>query len=46
MSAPQDEENIHYSSGIPSKTISEYEVLNNFNTFTKLKNYLTNNETT
>ena len=30
MSAPQDEENIHYSSGIPSKTISEYEVLNNF----------------
>ena len=40
MSAPQDEKNIHYSSGIPSKTTSEYEVLNNFNTFTKLKNYI------
>ena len=40
MSAPQDEKDIHYSSGIPSKTISEYEVLNNFNTFTKLKNYI------
>jgi ribonucleoside-diphosphate reductase alpha chain len=40
MSAPQDEKDIHYSSGIPSKNISEYEILNNFNTFTKLKNYI------
>lgn len=40
MSAPQDEEKIHYSSGIPSKDISEYELLNNFSSFTKLKNYI------
>ena len=40
MSAPQDEEKIHYSSGIPSKDISQYELLNNFSSFTKLKNYI------
>ncbi len=40
MTAPQDEENTHYSSGIPSKNISEYEEMENFTSFTKLKNWV------
>ena len=30
MDAIQDEEEIHYSSGIPSKNINDYELLNSF----------------
>ena len=40
MSAPQDEEGTHYSSGIPSKQNKNYEILKTFTSFTKLKNWL------
>ena len=40
MSAPQDEEEIHYSSGIPSKNPADYEILKTFSSFTKMKNWI------
>ena len=40
MSAPQDEEEIHYSTGIPSKDPADYELLKTFSSFTKMKNWL------
>jgi len=43
MSAPQDEEEIHYSTGIPSKNPSDYENIKTFTTFGKLKNWLSKN---
>ena len=36
MDAIQDEDNIHYSSGIPSKEIEDYELLKTFNSFDAL----------
>ena len=35
MSAPQDEDTLHYSSGIPSKNPKDYELLNTFKSFKK-----------
>jgi len=43
MSAPQDEENVHYSSGIPSKDPKEYELLKTFKTFSQLKKWMKDN---
>ena len=43
MSAPQDEENIHYSSGIPSKNPKDYELLNTFKSFNQLKKWVKEN---
>ena len=43
MSAPQDEEEIHYSTGIPSKDPADYELLKTFSSFTKMKNWLEKN---
>jgi len=40
MSAPQDEESIHYSTGIPSKDPDDYEMLKSFSSFTKMKNWV------
>ena len=38
--APQDIKNIHYSIGIPSKDINNYELLESFSTFARIKNWL------
>ena len=43
MSAPQDEESIHYSTGIPSKNPDDYELFKTFPTFTKMKNWIEKN---
>ena len=43
MDAIQDETEIHYSSGIPSKNIIDYEVLNSFKTLTSLNDWLQDN---
>ena len=43
MSAPQDEEKIHYSTGIPSKDPKDYENIKTFSTFGKLKNWISKN---
>ena len=43
MSAPQDEEELHYSSGIPSKNPSDYELLNTFKSFNQLKKWVKEN---
>ncbi len=43
MDAIQDEEDIHYSVGIPSKNISDYELLKSFNTFSELNEWMKNN---
>ena len=43
MSAPQDEEGTHYSSGIPSKQSHDYELEKTFNTFAKMKNWIKKN---
>ena len=43
MSAPQDEEKIHYSSGIPSKNPSDYELLKSFKSFNQLKKWVKEN---
>ena len=40
MSAPQDEEKIHYSKGIPSKNPDDYELLKTFKSFNQLKKWL------
>ena len=42
-SAKQDEESIHYSTGIPSKNIEDYEVLKTFSSFTKMNAWLKKN---
>ena len=39
-SAKQDEEAIHYSDGIPSKNLEDYEVLKTFPTFAKMNAWL------
>ena len=44
MDAIQDEEEVHYSSGIPSKDIQDYELLKSFDTFDSLNNWLENND--
>ena len=36
MSAPQDEESIHYSIGIPSKNPSNYELHKTFSSFSSV----------
>ena len=43
MSAPQDEEELHYSSGIPSKNPNDYELLNTFKSFNQLKKWVKEN---
>ena len=43
MSAPQDEEELHYSSGIPSKNPKDYELLNTFKSFNQLKKWVKEN---
>ena len=43
MSAPQDEEDVHYSSGIPSKNPKDYELLNSFKSFNQLKKWVKDN---
>jgi ribonucleoside-diphosphate reductase alpha chain len=43
MSAPQNEDVYHYSSGIPSKNPSDYERLNTFKTFPQLKKWVKEN---
>ena len=43
MDAIQDEEEIHYSSGIPSKKIDDYELLESFKTLESLNDWLDNN---
>ena len=43
MSAPQDEDTIHYSSGIPSKDPKDYELLNTFKSFNQLKKWVKEN---
>ena len=43
MSAPQDEENVHYSSGIPSKNPEDYELLKTFKTFSQVKKWVKEN---
>ena len=40
MEAKQDEEKIHYSSGIPSKNLEDYELMHNFASFTELDKWL------
>jgi len=37
---PQDIDNIHYSISIPSKDITDYELVESFSTFARLKNWL------
>ena len=44
MDAIQDEDNIHYSSGIPSKEIEDYELLKTFNSFDALNKWLDTND--
>ena len=43
MSAPRDEEELHYSSGIPSKNPNDYELLNTFKSFNQLKKWVKEN---
>ena len=43
MDAIQDEDNIHYSSGIPSKNIDNYELLSSFKTLSGLNNWISEN---
>ena len=43
MSAPQDEDEIHYSTGIPSKSPKDYELLKTFSSFSKMKNWIAKN---
>ena len=43
MQAIQDEEEIHYSSGIPSKNIQDYEELVTFHNFIDLQKWLSEN---
>ena len=38
--APQDFENNHYSINIPSKDIQDYELIDSFATFARLKNWI------
>ena len=38
--AKQDEEKIHYSAGIPSKKISDYELLESFDSFEKMQSWV------
>jgi len=38
--APQDIDNIHYSISIPSKDINDYELIESFSTFARVKNWL------
>jgi len=38
--APQDIENIHYSINIPSKDINNYDLIESFSTFARVKNWL------
>ena len=38
--APQDIDNIHYSINIPSKNINNYELIESFPTFARVKNWL------
>ena len=38
--APQDIDNIHYSINIPSKDINNYELIESFSTFARVKNWL------
>ena len=40
MSAPQDEEEIHYSTEIPSKNPDNYKLFKTFSSFTKMKNWM------
>jgi len=40
MEAQQDEDSIHYSYGIPSKKIEDYELLNNFDSVSDLDKWL------
>ena len=43
MSAPQDEEEVHYSSGIPSKNPKDYDLLKTFKSFNQLKKWVKEN---
>ena len=43
MDAIQDEKNIHYSSGIPSKNIADYELFETFKNFKELNEWMKNN---
>ena len=43
MNAPQDEKLVHYSSGIPSKNITDYEILTSFKTISSLNDWLSDN---
>ena len=45
MDAIQDEEEVHYSSGIPSKHIEDYELLKSFKTMQSLNEWLDSNQT-
>jgi len=38
--APQDVDGVHYSINIPSKNISNYELMDTFTTFARMKNWL------
>ena len=43
MYAPQDEDEIHYSTGIPSKNICDYELMSSFKTFSSLNDWMQDN---
>ena len=43
MSAPQDEDEMHYSTGIPSKYPGDYELFKTFSSFSKMKNWISKN---
>mgnify|MGYP000128971887 CR=1 FL=1 len=42
-SAVQNEDSLHYSAGIPSKNISDYELISSFKSFEKLNQWLQDN---
>ena len=44
MQAIQDEQTIHYSSGIPSKKLEDYDLLKSFRTIENLNDWLNHNE--
>ena len=41
--AKQDEKDIHYSIGIPSKNIDDYEIVKTFSSFSKMNTWLNSN---
>ena len=42
--AKQDEKDIHYSIGIPSKNIADYEIVKTFSSFSKITGEISKNQ--